>query len=138
MRENPIVIVEDDVEDCEMLTGALKSIGIQNEFRCFDTPVGALQYLRSTDEKTFLIISDVNMPLMNGLQFKDTINSDDFLNDKRIPFVFLSTSATTYLVQEAFRLCVQGYFQKPNSMDGLKKVAHSIINYWQTSMLPVS
>ena len=136
MKDNPIVIVEDDIDDCEFLVHALKDIGVKNEFKCFHTPIDALEYLQSTEMRIFLIISDVNMPVMNGLDLKRCINEDKHLYEKSIPFVFLSTSGERTHINEAFRLCVQGYFQKPSDMASLHKVAKSIIDYWSISKQP--
>ena len=136
MHKLPIVLVEDDKDDCEFIIHALRSIGAANPVHCFPSPFEALEYLRSTVEIPFIIISDVNMPHMNGLAFKRVINSDEKLNSLRIPFVFLSTSANTYLVDEAFHLCVQGYFQKPVAPADYNNIARSIIEYWTYSKLP--
>ncbi|MEO6490180.1 MAG: response regulator [Ferruginibacter sp.] len=136
MQTRPIVIVEDDLDDCELLTIALKAAGVKNQFRCFNSPDKALTYLKTTEEKIFIIISDVNMPIMNGLEFKNSINKDECLNEKRIPFVFLSTSATRPMVDEAFKLCANGYFQKPTSFRDLTQIGRSILEYWQNSQLP--
>ncbi|MEO8770051.1 MAG: response regulator [Ferruginibacter sp.] len=136
MVQYPIVLIEDDKDDCEFIIEALAEAGAKNEIRCFNSPIPALEYLRSTKEMPFLIICDINMPHMNGFAFKKIINSDDNLNGKRIPFVFLSTSAQSNLVDQAFHLCVQGYFQKPVAIKEYFDIAKSIIEYWTNSKLP--
>jgi CheY-like chemotaxis protein len=136
MEQFPIILVEDDKDDCEFILGALHELGVKNKVHCFQSPVTALEYLKSTHEIPFIIISDINMPQMNGLAFKKLINEDEKLNSKRIPFVFLSTSANAYLVDEAFHLCVHGYFQKPVAVKAYYDVAKSIIEYWKNSKLP--
>ena len=133
MKNSPIVIVEDDKEDCEILLTAFHEIGVKNEFRCFTTPVPAIEYLRNTTEVPFLIISDMNMPVMNGLKFKSIINEDTTISSKRIPFVFLSTSKENNLIEKAFHLSIQGYFQKPNDIESLKGIARAIVEYWKHS-----
>ena len=136
MLKSPILIVEDDKDDCELLTTALLAIGITNEFVCFQNPAEALIYLKTTKSETFLIISDVNMPLMNGFDFKKKINEDGKLSRKKIPFVFLSTSASTYLVNEAYDLSIQGYFQKPSDFRAMNDVVRSIVEYWKNCKHP--
>jgi len=131
MVNSPIVIVEDDQEDCELLVNVFRQIGVENELRCFLDPVKALEYLRTTTEVPFLIISDINMPLMDGLEFKKVIDLDTTISSKRIPFVFLSTAKQNNLIDEAFHLSVQGYFQKPNDIDSLKEIAKAIVIYWK-------
>lgn len=130
MQNPPILIVEDDKDDCDLLTNALMAMGIKNEFLCFHNPADALTYLKTTNNETFLIISDVNMPRMNGFDFKKKINEDIVLNKKNIPFVFFSTSASSYLVNDAYTLSIQGYFQKPSDFKSMNNVAKCIVEYW--------
>ena len=133
MNNSPIVIVEDDEDDCEMLLTAFKEIGVRNKFQCFTNATQAIKYLRSTTETPFIIISDINMPKMNGLQFKEVINEDKTISMKRIPFVFLSTAGDSKFMEEAFHLSIQGYFQKPDSLESLKEIAKAIVDYWKHS-----
>lgn len=135
---DPIILVEDDIDDCELLQHALTEAGTKNPFKCFSSGDQALAYLKDTRENVFLIISDVNMPRMNGLDLKKEINRNDDLNEKNIPFVFLSTSSTWLVVREAHRLCPQGYFKKPNNILELTEIARNIVNYWQNNILPVN
>ncbi|HMI80050.1 MAG TPA: response regulator [Ferruginibacter sp.] len=131
MKNSPIVIVEDDEDDCEMLVNVFREIGVANEFRCFLHPVKAIEYLKTTKEIPFLIISDINMPYMDGFAFKKVIDLDTTISNKRIPFVFLSTAKENNLIDESFHLSIQGYFQKPNDLESLKEIAHAIVVYWK-------
>ncbi|MEO8770681.1 MAG: response regulator [Ferruginibacter sp.] len=130
MKENPIVIIEDNTEDCEFLTEALNIVGVQNPLRCFDNAIAALEYLRSTEEIPFLIISDIKMPLMDGLQLKRSIDADKKLSDKKIPFIFLSTLPPSFYTKEIENLSVQGHFKKPAKFDELIHIVRSIIDSW--------
>ena len=133
MLSKPIVIVEDDEEDCELLVNAFKDIGVLNEFRCFGNGASALEYLQKTAETPFIIISDINMPKMNGLLFKKMINEDITLRKIKTPFVFLSTAKEHNLLESAFDLSIQGFFQKPDNINSLKEIASSIFTYWKKS-----
>jgi len=131
MKNSPIVIVEDDQDDSDILVKIFREIGVLNEIRCFPNPVKAIEYLRTTTEVPFLIISDINMPLMDGLAFKRVIDEDTVVRNKRIPFVFLSTAKQNNLIDESFHHSVQGYFQKPNDINSLKEIAKTIVMYWK-------
>ena len=133
MIQNPIVIVDDDIDDCEILIESLHEIGVENEIRYFKNGAIALEYLRTTTEIPFIIISDINMPEMNGLEFRKYMNEDISLRKRKIPFVFMSTSKEHNLLETAFQLDIQGYFQKANNFKSLKEVAQTIIGYWQKS-----
>lgn len=132
----PIMIVEDDQDDIKLLTDAFINIGVKNKCICFHSAKDALEYLNGENETPLVIISDINMPYMDGLVFKTRINADERLDQKKIPFVFLTTSGSSAMVKEAFNLCVQGYFQKPTEFSELNSVARSIVEYWNRSKLP--
>ena len=131
MKENPIVIIEDNMEDCQFLTEALNIVGVQNPLRCFDNAIRALEYFRSTDETPFLIISDINMPLMNGIDLKRSIENDKKLSEKKIPFIFLSSLPPSFYSKEIEKLSVQGHFKKPVKFDELVHIVRSIIDSWK-------
>ena len=101
MTKGPIIIVEDDPDDREIYAEAIRSIGISNEIKFFEGGESALEYLITTDDQPFIILSDVNMPVMSGLELKEEIQRDDYLRLKGIPFVFISTNATKISVAES-------------------------------------
>jgi len=131
MTHGPIVIVEDDLDDQEIYGEAIKAIGITNEARFFKNGQEALKYLYTTFEQPFIILSDINMPVMTGLEFKEKIQNNDFLRKKGIPFVFISTNATGQAIRKAHELSVQGYFQKPSKMEDIQKMLSILFNYWE-------
>ncbi len=126
----PIMIVEDDHDDCEIIASALKENGVTRELRCFANAVDALHYLRTTTETLFLIISDINMPKMNGLEFRSKLNQDEALRIKSIPFIFLTTSVAEKGVLAAYEMMVQGYFKKPNTFEEMKALLKLTVDYW--------
>ena len=136
-QTNPILIIEDDEDDCELIQSALHDIGVRNEQRCFKNGQDALEYLQSTLDKTFLILSDVNMPVLNGLELKKLINTNDKLRSQSIPFVFLSTSTSKHDINTAYDLLAQGFFTKPNKFDELIDLLKNVTNYWEIAKHPV-
>lgn len=132
----PIVLIDDDRDDLDILTAALNGLGIKEDIRTFETCPDALTYLKNTTEKPFLIFCDLNLPGMNGLEFRRIINQNDFLRRKSIPFVFLSTSAVKEQVHEAYELTVQGFFVKNFSIKDLQASLGCAITYWSTCVHP--
>lgn len=130
MIKGPIIIVEDDIDDQEIYGEALKAIGITNEIHFFEGGQPVLEYLNTTDEQPFIILSDINMPGMSGLELKKKMEDDPYLRAKGIPFVFISTNATKASVRHAHALSVQGYFQKPSSMEEIKEMLRTLFSYW--------
>lgn len=133
MTEGPIVIVDDDQDDQEIYSEVIKNMGITNEIRIFQGGEQVLQYLSTTDEQPFIILSDINMPGMNGLELKKYMQEDVYLASKGIPFVFISTNATKASVRHAHALSVQGYFQKPSNIEEIKEMLGTLFTYWELS-----
>jgi CheY-like chemotaxis protein len=131
MTTGPILIVDDDNDDQEIYGDAIRAIGIPNEIRFLDGGQEALDYLLSTSDQPFIILSDVNMPQMNGLQFKEKIQQDAYLREKSIPFIFISTNATPSVIRQAHILSVQGYFEKPDNMANVKTMLRKLFDYWE-------
>ncbi len=122
MTKGPIIIVEDDPDDQEIYAESIQAIGVTNKLHFFNGSEEALQYLSTTTEQPFIILSDINMPRMNGLQFKEKIQQDNYLKEKGIPFIFISTNVSAPAVKKAHVLSVQGYFQKPNTIEETKNM----------------
>ena len=93
----------------------------------------ALNYLLTTMENPFLIISDINLPTMNGFDFKISINQNEFLKKKNIPFIFLSTNSDKTAINKAFDVLAQGYFIKPVKLIDIKEMILKIVDYWKMS-----
>jgi CheY-like chemotaxis protein len=136
MMTRPLLLVEDDLDDQELIMVALQELGVLNPVRHFKDAESALNFLRSEEELPFLIVSDVNMPRVSGLDFKGHIESSIQLKMKKIPFVFLSTAATDNYVSEAFLLNAQGFFVKGSSFNDLKNALKTILDYWTRTKHP--
>jgi CheY-like chemotaxis protein len=132
----PIIIVEDDRDDQEILKEVFHELKIPNVVRFFSSCKEALCYLLTTIERPFIIISDINLPAMNGLELKDKINQDQFLRRKNIPFLFLSTNSQTTTISTAYDLFAQGYFVKPGKIADLKEMVLKMIDYWKVAKRP--
>lgn len=138
-KSGPIVLVDDDADDSEMLAMVFAELKIRNRIINFADTDDAFRFLKETADNPFLILSDINLPRQNGLEFKKKIDNDPQLRRKSIPFLFFSTSVDKKAVDMAYEeMTVQGYFQKPNSFEELKDVMKVIMNYWRLSREPNS
>jgi len=130
-KSGPIILVEDDFEDQEIFTDALKETGSENELLWFKTSAECMAYLRETEQMPFLIFCDVNLPMQNGLDFKQEVDQDPELRRKSIPFLFYSTSVGQLIVNEAYtQMTVQGFFQKQSDFKEIITCLKTIIDYW--------
>ena len=126
----PIIILEDDLDDQEILREILVELKVPYRLDFYIAAKDVLEYLNTTTEQPFIIISDVNLPSMNGLELRQVINENDYLRKKSIPFIFFSTSSDQYAVKQAYNLTVQGYFVKQHSLVEIKETVKLILDYW--------
>jgi len=137
-KTGPIILVEDDPNDMDVIESAIKDNGVKNRIVCFDGAAKAMDYLLTTTDKPFIILCDIRMKGMNGLEFRDAINADDYLRKKAIPFVFLTAAVSQDIVDIAYDLTVQGFIPKPKVYGELKKQLGKIIDYWAMCLHPNS
>lgn len=135
-KVGPIVIIEDDADDQELLVEIFKNLGYLNKIYYFHDGMEALEFLNQTDVQPFLILSDINMPKLNGFELRNKVFTDQQLQSKCIPYLFFTTSANKKSVMEAYSMSVQGFFVKPTSMEALENTIRKIIEYWQECIAP--
>lgn len=130
-KSGPILLIEDDREDKEILEDVLRDLGVKNRIVWLETTHDAYNYLMSATEAMFIIFCDINLPGKNGLELKKSIDDDPELRKKSIPFIFYSTSAHQKDVNEAYsKMTIQGFFQKGNDYAEMKRVISLILDYW--------
>jgi CheY-like chemotaxis protein len=134
----PIILIEDDANDLDVLVNALRENNVKNATKCFTDAKEALAYLMATNDQPFLILCDIRLQGMNGLEFRSAINQNDFLRNKAIPFLFYTAAVSQAIINEAYDLTVQGFFEKPASFDALKEQMHDIVSYWTKCIHPNS
>ena len=130
-KNGPIIIIEDDFDDQEILRGVFKKLNYENEIIYFEDGEKALEYLLTMSVKPFLILSDINMPRLNGMELREKIYNNEQLNLRCIPYLFLTTAAEQPLVVKAYSQSVQGFFVKPSSFKEIEKLIFSIMSYWK-------
>ena len=135
-KNGPIIIVDDDVDDQEMIGEALSAIKVQNEIKFFNGGVQVLEYLLQTSDTPFIIFCDINMPALNGIELRSEINKNEYLTRKSIPFVYYTTHAQPHIVEQAYYMSVQGFFEKPNSIGEMEQQLQKILDYWEHCIHP--
>ena len=132
----PILLVEDDSVDAMTVKRALKELNVTNPLVHTLNGEEALEYLRNNNgnKKSCVILLDLNMPKMNGVEFLKIVKTDDKL--KRIPVVVLTTSRDTHDKVETFGLSVAGYIVKPTDYKKFVETMRTIDIYWTLSELP--
>jgi CheY-like chemotaxis protein len=135
ITNKPILLVEDDQVDTMTVKRALKEIHVTNPLVHVENGEEAVEYLRdSQSEKPCIVLLDLNMPIMNGIEFLQVVKHDDQL--KRIPVVVLTTSEEQQDKVNSFNLGVAGYMAKPVDYRQFVEVMRSIDAYWTISEMP--
>ena len=131
----PILLVEDDRVDAMTVERALGELNVTNKIvRCEDGE-SALEYLNKPESKRpCVILLDLNMPKMGGIEFLKVIRNDDDL--KKLPVIVMTTSQHESDVAESFELGVAGYVVKPLNYRKFVQAMKVIDMYWTLSKLP--
>lgn len=136
-----ILLVEDDEVDVMNVKRAFKKYKITNPLFIAGNGIEALELLRSQNgkppvvpESRRLILLDLNMPKMNGLEFLEELRQDDRL--KRSPVIVLTTSDEDKDRIEAYNLNVAGYILKPVAFVNFAEVMVALNKYWALCEMP--
>lgn len=131
----PILLVEDDQVDVMTVNRALKEIHVTNPVVNVENGEEALKYLRNPDNvQPCIILLDLNMPIMNGIEFLEVAKHDAQL--RGIPVIVLTTSEEQQDKVHSFDLGVAGYMAKPVDYRQFVEVMRSIDAYWTISEMP--
>ncbi len=133
--------VEDD-DLCLMgLQRAFRAAKIANPITFAHDGIEALDMLRGTNGRSpiprpFLILLDLNMPRMNGIEFLKVLRADDELK-KSIVFILTTSSADEDKVN-AYNLGVAGYILKSNPANAFLEATLLINTYWRVVEFPAN
>ena len=131
-----ILLVEDDQVDVMTVRRALKELHVTNRLEHMENGEDALAFLRdTTKDRPCLILLDLNMPIMNGIEFLQEVKSDAEL--KCMPVVVLTTSDEQKDKLESFKLGIAGYMRKPVDYRQFVEIIRTIDAYWTISESPV-
>ena len=137
-KDGPIIVIEDDMDDQEILHEIFQNLGYTNKISYFIDGNEALDYLNQTDVQPFLILSDINMPKLNGFELRNKVFNNIQLQEKCIPYLFFTTGANKKAVSEAYAMSVQGFFLKPSTIPLFQETVRKIIEYWKECIAPSS
>lgn len=137
-HDGPLVYIDDDDDDRFLFDEAIRGLGFSNQIHYFASGQEALTYLKSTQEQPLLILCDLNMPVMDGLELRRVIDQSAYLKEKSIPFIYFTTAASPDQVKAAYEGDIQGFHVKAHEFDGLQKQLRLIIEYWQACLHPNS
>jgi CheY-like chemotaxis protein len=130
-----ILLVEDKARDAELTLAALEEHHIINEVVVVRDGVEALDYLYRRGkfagrppELPVVVLLDIKMPRLNGLEVLRTIKADPLL--KRLPVVILTSSREEPDLIQAYELGVNGYVVKPVDFRQFSDAIKQVGVYW--------
>lgn len=124
--DKKILVVDDSAMSLGMLKSSLKSIGYEN-IHCFGNSVEAWESFcleQLSDEPFDLVMTDLNMPGLDGMDFVTQIKSDKLCKDTKI--IVVSADADPLIIDEAMNKGVEEYIVKPLDLNLLKEKLESI------------
>jgi CheY-like chemotaxis protein len=136
-----ILLVEDDELDVMNVQRAFKKNNLANPLFVATNGIDALEMLRGRDgdravipEDRRLILLDLNMPRMGGIEFLRELRADPKL--RHITVVVLTTSDEERDKVDAYNLNVAGYIVKPITLAAFVEIMATLNKYWTVNELP--
>ena len=135
-RQLNILLVEDDQVDVMNVQRAFNKCHIANPLKVAGNGVDALDMLRNGEVSLhrLLVLLDLNMPRMNGIEFLRELRADSEL--RQLPVVVLTTSDDERDRIEAYNLNVAGYIVKPVTFTNFCDAMDTLNKYWQLVEMP--
>ena len=135
-KTGPIIIIEDNADDQFILEEIFEELDYKNKLVFFTDSEKALAYLHDIDHEPFLVLSDINMPKLNGIELREKIYNNEDIRKKTIPYILFTTSAEQNHVIDAYSRSIQGFFIKSNNYEKIKSTIKKIVEYWQECESP--
>jgi CheY-like chemotaxis protein len=131
-----ILLIEDDEVDVMNVRRAFQRNHIANPLYVAGNGLEGLEMLRNgkVPEGRRLVLLDLNLPKMNGIEFLRTLRADPALSS--ISVVVLTTSANERDKVEAYKLNVAGYLLKPVTFVNFVEVMATLNKYWTLVEMP--
>ena len=136
MKTKVILLAEDNPDDVQLTLRALKKSKIMNEVIVAQDGIEALDYLfgtgkyagRDKDEKPQVVLLDLKMPKMDGLEVLQRIRKDE--RTKLQPVVVLTTSSEDRDRVESYKLGANSYVRKPVDFNQFAEAVNQLGLYW--------
>lgn len=128
-----ILLVEDNLADIRLIEEAFKEASINYNITAMQDGEKALNYLKKIDEfenvtTPDIIILDLNLPKINGLEVLQIVKNDPALLS--IPIIILTSSQDSQDVQNSYKGHANCYIQKPENLEGFINLAKQIQMFW--------
>ncbi len=133
MKALRVLLIEDDAIEVMKLNRVVSALQLEHQIIEANNGEQALQLLKETSELPDIILLDLNMPKMSGLEFLSILKVDD--NLKHIPTIILTTSGNNKDLLECYRIGISGYVLKPLKYEDYVSKIEAVMTYWSTNEL---
>ena len=131
-----VIVIEDDIDDQFLIHEVFTELNYPNEIIFFGDGQEALEFLINGNKNPFLILSDINLPKLSGLELRVKLKTDADIHLTCIAYLFYPPETNQQAVMDAYSTSVQGFFTKPNSYPEMRKQIKVIMDYWTHCSAP--
>lgn len=128
-----ILFIEDDAIESMKLQRTVSKLGMRHRIIEANNGEEALSILKASEKPPDLILLDLNMPRMNGIEFLQILKQDEKI--KYLPTVILTTSQNRTDLLECFRIGIAGYVLKPLKYEDYEEKIRRVLEYWEINEL---
>jgi CheY-like chemotaxis protein len=128
-----VLLVEDNLIEVMKMRRTVSLLDLKHNIIVANNGEDALQHLEDKSKFPDLILLDLNMPKVGGIEFLAILKNNDDI--KHIPTVILTTSDNQKDLEECYRLGVSGYVLKPLKYDDYVEKIKSVLSYWSMNEL---
>jgi CheY-like chemotaxis protein len=128
-----VLLVEDNLIEVMKMRRTVSLLDLKHNIIVANNGEDALQYLDNKSKFPDLILLDLNMPKVGGIEFLAILKKNDDI--KHIPTVILTTSDNQKDLEECYRLGVSGYVLKPLKYDDYVEKIKNVLSYWSMNEL---
>jgi CheY-like chemotaxis protein len=128
-----ILFIEDDAIEVMKFNRVVSALGLTHQIIESNNGENALAFLEAKENLPDIILLDLNMPKLNGIEFLTILKNDSIL--KYIPVVILTTSSNSKDVKECYKIGIAGYILKPLKYEDYASKIQKILDYWSCNEL---
>jgi CheY-like chemotaxis protein len=133
LKNLKILFIEDDTIEIMKFNRVISSLGTNHQILEATNGEEALNLLKEKENLPHIIILDLNMPKLNGIEFLTLLKNDGVL--KYIPTIILTTSSNFKDVKECYKIGIAGYILKPLKYEEYVFKIQKILDYWSCNEL---
>lgn len=133
MKALNILLIEDDMIEVMKFNRTVSSLQLNHKITEANNGEEALKLLEKKDDLPDIILLDLNMPKISGIEFLNILKNDDIL--KYIPTIILTTSSNQKDLLECYKIGIAGYVLKPLKYEDYTSKIEKVLAYWSINEL---